>query len=195
MKKVFLVASLVAAASFAQAGVVTSFANPALAGATVDGFSAYATGSPTTVGNGAFVLTQNGGGTLTVTDTYAGVYGAVGRSVVSYAGQGVTFNFTQALDAFAVTIGGADYDWKIEAFGNGGGSLGTATVAHNVEGFIAGWAAAGIWSVKLSPTSSDAVLFDNLSYVQASAAALPEPTPLALIGVALLGLGLSRRRA
>jgi len=53
-------ASLLVLATTAQAGVVTTFADPALTGGTVDNFSSYAVGNPTSVGTG-FTMTQNGG--------------------------------------------------------------------------------------------------------------------------------------
>lgn len=183
-------ASLLALAATAQAGVVTSFADPALTGASVDNFSSYAVGTPASLGNG-YTLTQNGGGTLEVTDGYNGYYGAVGRSVITWSGAGVTFNFDQAVSAFAVLIGGADYDWKVEVFDGLGVSMGSSTIVHNVNGFVAGWAGAGIKSAKFVPTSGDAVLFDKLNVVTNT---VPEPAALSLIAIALLGAAAIRKR-
>jgi hypothetical protein len=183
-------ASLLAFAATAQAGVVTTFADPALTGATVDNFSSYAIGTPTSLGTG-YTLTQNGGGTLQVTDSYSGSYGAVGRSVITWSGAGVTFSFDQAVSAFAVLIGGADFDWNVQVFDSLGVSLGSATVVHNVNGFVAGWSAAGIKSAKFVPTSGDAVLFDKLNIVTNT---VPEPAALSLAAIALLGAGAARKQ-
>lgn len=183
-------ASLLVLATTAQAGVVTTFADPALTGGTVDNFSSYAVGNPTSVGTG-FTMTQNGGGTLQVTDGYSGSYGAVGRSVISWGCSGVTITFGQGISAFALLIGGADYDWKVEAFDGLGSSLGSSTIVHNVNGFVAGWSAANIKSAKLSPVNADDVLFDNLTI--AAANTVPEPTALSLAAIALLGVAASRK--
>jgi hypothetical protein len=174
-----------------QAGIITSAADPALTGAVVDGFSSYAVGSPASVSDGFFTMTQNGGGALTVTDGFSGSYGAVGRSVVSWGGNGITINFAAPVTAMGIHIGGSDYSWNVFAYD--GGLLGSGSVSSQVFGFYLGWAdVTGISSVSFSPSNTDAVLFDNLQYVTAG---VPEEgTTVALLGVVLLGVAAFRRR-
>lgn len=189
-----LIALILFFSGASQATLITSSADAALSGATIDGFSSYTLGNTTSVSDGIFTMTQNGGGDLEVTDAYSGAYGAIGRSVVSWGRTGIEISFANTMSAFGIHIGGSDANWSIEAeaFSSGGVSLGSATVTHNVNGFFLGWADLNIGSVILSPTSSDAVLFDNLHYVEASS--VPEPSVLLLLSLGLVGAGLARRK-
>lgn len=178
-------------AAISHAGIITSAADPALAGAVVDGFGLYAVGNPTSVSDGFFTMTENGGGALSVTDSYSGAYGAVGRSVVAWNGNGITVNFAAPVTAMGIHIGGSDYSWNVYAYD--GGLLGSGMVSSQVNGFYLGWAdLSGISSVSFSPSTDDAVLFDNLQYV---AAGVPDGgATVALLGGVLSVLAARWRR-
>lgn len=175
---------------FANAGLIISDSDIALTGAITDDFSSYAIGDTLIVSDGVFSLSEIGGGTLSVTDGFNGSYGAIGRSVVSWAGLGVTLDFSNTVSAFGIHIGGSDQNWKVEAFDINNVSLGFSTVAHDVEGFYLGWSGLNIKSIAFTPTSNDAVLFDNLSYVPSTQ--VPEPSTLAIFALGMIGLA-SRR--
>lgn len=171
--------------SAGEAALLTSSIDPALSGATGDNFSSYATGDPFSVSDGTFTMTQNGGVALSVTDSFNGSYGIVGRSVVSYAGTGIEITFASAVSAFGIHIGAADVGvvWTLKAFSSVGASLGSGTVSVDLDdrdnGFFMGWSDVSIGSVVLTPSVTDSVIFDNLHYEVASA---PEASTTATLG-------------
>jgi hypothetical protein len=179
----------------ANASVITSFADPALAGAIIDDFESYAEGVVPMpfAGNPAFTIATNNRfpfPTEIGNDLRNVPLGGADQNLVIHDGLGVTITFTQAVSAFAVLIGGADFNWTIEARNSGGGSLGQATATSpNVNGFVFGWAGNGIKTIVLSPASGDPVLLENLHYVVAPVAAVPLPAGGLLL---LPGLGAIR---
>jgi hypothetical protein len=182
--------------SSASGALIISSSDLALTGATVDNFSSYATGDPLSVSDGVFTMTQIGGVALSMTDTFNGSYGIVGRSVVAYSGKGINVNFASTVSAFGIHLGATDVGvvWTIEAFNPIGGSLGSGTVlvdsAKRTNGFFFGWSDVSIGSVVLTPSAIDNAIFDNLSYV-----AVPEPATTALmIGLGAGALVFIRRR-
>lgn len=160
------------------AALLTTSTDPALSGATVNDFSSYAIGDPLSVSDGVFSLTENGGGPLSVRDTFNGQYGVVGRSVVSFAGPGIRISFNRIVSAFGVHLGAADVgvSWTIEVFNTVGTSIGSRTVNVTLQdrnnGFFIGWADANIGSVILTPSSTDSAIFDHLHYQVASTPAI-----------------------
>jgi hypothetical protein len=176
--------------------IILSSGSPALFGATVDDFSSYPTGDSLIVSDGIFSMTQNVNIALSVRVDFNGQFGIVGRSVASFSGVGVDITFAEAVSAFGIHLGAGTVGvtWTIEAFDMLDVSLGSDTVLVDSDkrdnGFFIGWEDESIGRVNFSPSSSDNVIWDNLSYV-----VIPEPsTSVLFLGLAAGGLLFYRRR-
>lgn len=169
------------------ASLIVTPSDPSLTDAIVDNFSSYAIGDPLSVSDGFYTMTVRNFDDfdpdlrLSVRDNFNGQYGIVGRSIVDYNGTGITITFDSAVSAFGIHVGAGDVGegWTLEAFSPSGTSLGsgsiTVTAANNSNGFFMGWADTSIGSAVFTPSASDVVILDNLSYV------VPEPATTALI--------------
>lgn len=183
--------------SSANGAIITSSTDPALSGATVEGFDSYALGNIVSLVTDDFTLTEfeSAGASLKI-ENRNGTFGITGLALTSYTGHGFKVDFASPVSAFGIHIGAADTGktWTIEAFNPAGTSLGSDSVlitsAQNSNGFFIGWSDASIGSVDLTPSAfPDVVILDNLSFV-----AVPEPATSALfIGLAAGALLCLRR--
>ena len=204
MKKCLISAALtltVVGAANAAPVFFTNAADPALAGASSIDFNSEALGAFTSrTFDGAVVFSspQN----LFVKNTYSGGYASSGRYVANQENPDpVTISFVSAVSALGFNWGAADQPWIIEVFDTSNALLGILNVAAQTSpyaGFIGiDGDGALIGSVRLTDQSSygyDYFLLDNLQYVTGQQNHVSEPAGIALVGLGLAALGLSRRR-
>ena len=111
------------------------------------------------------------------------------------------FDFENSTDAFGFLLGASDMNWTLSAFDTNGllEDMTILPVQSSNDGDYFGIAHQGISYAILSATIEipgividDYVFIDNFTY--RNARQVPEPAPLALLGLGLIGLGLLKRR-
>ena len=101
------------------------------------------------------------------------------------------FVFGSSVSAFGMDLGAINSVWTATAFDSANGFIESVAWPGACCGQIfRGIASTGIARVRIS--GSDDLLIDNLRY--ATAAKVPEPGPLALLGIGLVGMGFAGRR-
>ncbi len=205
MNKNFLAAAALVACAAAQATPITGTSGlgaPIVTGATgVVTFETDAIGSYASLTDGT--LTVSGiGGNIRVANDYAGEYnGRDTRYLDNSAGgtNGFRFDFSTTVSGFAFNWGASDVAWTLSAYDALGTLIETAvapiTGGSNAGDYF-GLSAAGIKYATLTASSDgDWVFIDNIAYAAQASNDLPEPGSIALIGLALLGAGVARRRS
>lgn len=203
MKKLFA-AALVCMSSLSHAALISSSADSALVGGSVIDFTGMATGNASsyTVGNVTFATTT---GTLRIAQFGEGGSGWLG------SGQTLTTRDTTGTSAFSIVFanpvsafgmdwGAANPSWNVSLFDAANNLLETVVfVGGNVGATFSefyGAQHAGISRVELtSQNGYDWVIVDDFTYVAGRNNQVPEPDSLALVALALAGLGISLRRS
>lgn len=199
MKKL-LAAAMICASSLSHAALISSSADSALTGGSVIDFTGMATGNATsyTVGDVTFSTTSGtlriapfgeggsswlgSGQTLTTRDT--------GNSAFSIA-------FANPVSAFGMDWGAANPSWNVSLYDSANNLLETLVFVGGDTGAtyseFYGAQHAGISRVELTSLGGyDWVIVDDFTYV-AGRNQVPEPGSMALVALAMVGLGVVRR--
>ncbi len=202
----FAFAALAAAlfAGEANATLITSAADPALAGGTVVDFSSAAQGTaPSFTVDGVTFSALPGENDLII-----GAYGngySIGNDLQirdDAAAPAFSITLPEPVSAFGMVWGGANPNWVVSAFDSSDNLIETVTFVGGDFGAsfheFYGMAGNGIASVVLVADAWDWMLIDDFTYVvgggSEAAVPLPAAAPLALMGfAALFGLARTRR--
>lgn len=187
----FAAIALILAAS-ASAAPITSAADPALAGATVQNFDAIAQGTYNTLAVPGATFTGTG---LVICDHCGGSgFGDTNNSMNNSQGQNFSVTFDNVVSAFGILGGAYNNSWTFNAYDVSNALIESYTFNQPCcGGSFRGIDAAGIKSANFIG-DGDWVVFDNFTFVQGQGNNVPEPGSLALLGLALAGLAAARRR-
>jgi hypothetical protein len=190
-------AVLFVVSSPAQAGLINSAADPALAGSSAITFE-------TTPAQTFSNLTINGvnfsvpaGQAGYISSAYAGQYNSTGQSLqntyANNAFNSLTITFSNPVNAVGFNWGASDTVWTLTALNASNQVLATRdlpkTLASNAGDFF-GLAVNGIKKIVIAePGSGDYILLDNLHYGNgARVQSVPEPTSAILFGLGFAGV-------
>ena len=185
----------------ASADIINSASDPSLNGGTIIDFDTTTAGSYSSVTIGNTTFTAGQGTTEIVGGGFIGEYNTRGvnslyNTQAGDAFSALTFQFSNPVNAFGFLWGGADDIWTLSAFDVNNVLLESrqlpATRASNAGDFF-GLSVSGIDHATLVDPlgTGDYVFIDNFTSAQTT----PEPSTLALLGIAAFGLlGYLRRR-
>lgn len=197
MKKIFAAAIMTLSAT-ANAGMITSTADSALTGATVETFDGLTQGYYASVNFAGGSVVGNGSPMRILNDSNASAYGISGNALQNYSGNPSSFDiiFDNSVSAFGIFGGAYNTSWLFQAFDSGNNLLEEHVVNPTCcAPTFYGIAADGIASARLSNNGADWVVFDDLYFVEGGGdGSVPVPAPVALMGLGLAGIAFSRRK-
>jgi hypothetical protein len=194
MKRILGCLALVLASS-ANATIITSTADRALAGATLQNFDAVAPGLYASLALPGVTIVGKGG-SMSI-DAANGSFGRGGLNLNNPSGSPAGFNlvFSSPVTAFGIYGGAFNSSWVFTAFDATNKLLESITTSGACcnQLFYGIANSAGIARVSLEgPT--DWVIFDDLYIGPAVPSRVPEPASITLFGAALAGLAGVRRK-
>ena len=183
--------------STASAGVISSESDPALTGATLINFDAGPVGSWSSQTFSGLTISAPGQ-SFAVDSDYSGSYNTRGAYHITNHGSSFTslrFDALAPITAFGFLFGASDVNWILSAFTASNTLIASTTVAptgsSNSGNYFGLSGLSGADYLTLTSTGgADYVFVDNVRY----ATDVPEPTSIALLGAALIGFGISRRK-
>ena len=187
----------------ANASIITSSSDPALSGATVADFNAYASQAFSSIDFGDFTISTSGTNLSLTTagSSYTPPSDMGLGNFPSTSNSGVDFriDFDFGLDAFGIQVGASNNNNQLTALDINGNIIEDLIIPDQVGlglpdfsgfyGFSSG--SSPIYSILYGNTGGDLVVFDDVTYV---AADVPEPSIIALLAAGLCGLGFASRR-
>ena len=196
-----LVVSLIFAVGtqVANADLITSSSDAALAGATVIDFEGQAKGTYTSIAIGDVTLTANNN-LLRIDNVYGSQYNMTGTYLEngSYGFNSMTIDFGAETTAFGFNWGASDNPWVLSAYDASSNLLESynlpITGGSNSGDFV-GLATSGIDYAILSTVSSggDWVLIDNITYNVDNVVPVPGAVLLGLLGLSAAGIKLRKQ--
>jgi hypothetical protein len=196
---------LVLAASVSSATRINGPGDPALFGATIVDFDAETPDSYFTSQDlGGFTVTA-AAGELHIDVEWCDDFGTTGNCLdtLDLGGQpndDFSVVFTDTVSAFGFVLNALDIDWTVEVYNEAGGLLNSYAITSQSPG-LSGFARRGyfgatesedIKSFTVSSAGSDRALIDDFAFM--SATPVPEPGPLVLLTLGLVGLGAGVQR-
>jgi hypothetical protein len=195
MKRVLTAVALLFAGT-ANAAIVTSTADPKLAGATVETFNTVAPGDYTTLSLSKVTVKGNGAPmTIGTTNAEYGVDNSNNLQNTSATPSSFDLVFSNVVTAFGIFGGAVNNAWTYSAYDASGNlveSINTSGLCCSAMFF--GIANDSGFSRVTLEGFGDWAIFDNLHFVEKSGTDVPEPGALALLGLGVLGIAASRRR-
>jgi hypothetical protein len=193
MKKIVqstLAAAILMLATAANATPITSATDTALNNSVLINFNAMPTSSAKSFDMGVVTFNSLTSAPLSI-QSYGNAYGSSGQALGNSSGNAFEVVFDTTASAFGILGGAYNGSWTFTAFDVNNNIIEARAVNRSCcSGYFDGIAANGIKRVTFYG-NGDYVVFDDFRF---TAAQIPEPGSLALLGLGFLGFAASRRK-